>query len=102
MDVAALRMLASDVSEHPSKGDTLVVQATFVNLADHVQRFPLLEVRLADLRGETVALRRFQPQEYLTASVDADAGMPPQTPITVTLEVLKPQTDTSNFMLDFR
>lgn len=100
-DVRALRMLASDVSEHPQVGDALLVQATFVNTAPHPQRYPLLEVRLANLRGETVAQRRFRPEEYLDDGIDAAAGLPPETPVTVTLEVVKPQTDVTNFMLDF-
>jgi len=97
----ALRMLSSAVEEHPYRDGVLVVHATFVNTAPHAQRFPLLEVRLADLRGSPVALRRFGPEEYLEGGTDAAAGLAPQTPVTISLEVVQPQPDVSSFVFDF-
>lgn len=100
-DLAALRMLSSEVSEHPQQRDALLIQATFVNTAPFTQPYPLLEVKLADLRGNPVALRRFQPAEYLRADVDPGKGMAPRTPVTGLIEVARPFADVNSYRFAF-
>lgn len=100
-DLAALRMLSSEVSEHPQQRDALLIQATFVNTAPFTQPYPLLEVKLADLRGNPLALRRFQPAEYLLADVDPGNGMAPRTPVTALIEVARPFADVNSYRFAF-
>lgn len=100
-DLTRLRMLSSEVSEHPTQPGALLIQATFVNTASFAQPYPVLEVKLSDLRGQPVALRRFEPEEYLHSDVDIDQGMAPRTPVTASIEVARPFADVNSYRFAF-
>ena len=100
-NLAKLQMLSSEVSEHPRKRDALLIHATFVNTASFTQPFPMLEVKLADLRGNPIALRRFRPVEYLRDDFEIENGMMPRTPVTALIEVARPLADVNNYRFAF-
>ncbi len=100
-NLAELRMLSSEVSEHPDVRGALLIQATFVNIAKFTQPFPILEVKLSDLRGQTVALRRFRPAEYLRGNINTEQGMVPRTPVTALIEVTRPFVDVNSYSFAF-
>jgi len=84
---AGLKMTARDVREHPRYEDALLVNASLVNTAGKAQAFPPLTLRLFDEAGGAIGERRFLPAEYLDGSIDRPAGMKPDVPVHVTLEV---------------
>ncbi len=100
-NLAKLRMLSSEVSEHPDARGALLIQATFVNTAQFTQPFPILELKLSDLRGQPVALRRFRPAEYLRGNINAVQGMAPSTPVTALIEVTRPFVDVNSYSFAF-
>ena len=100
-NLTKLQMLSSEVSEHPGNRDALLVHATFVNTASFTQPFPMLEVKLADLRGNPIALRRFRPAEYLRDGIDIETGMMPRTPVTALIEVARPFADVNSYRFAF-
>ncbi len=100
-NLAELRMLSSEVSEHPDTRSALLIQATFVNTAKFTQPFPILEVKLSDLRGQTVALRRFRPAEYLRGNINTGQGMVPRAPVTALIEVTRPFVDVNSYSFAF-
>lgn len=100
-DITQLRMLSSEVAEHPTKTGALLIQATFVNTATFAQPYPILEVKLSDLRGQPVGLRRFRPQEYLPPHTNLEQGMMPRTPVTALIEVARPFADVNNYRFAF-
>jgi hypothetical protein len=83
----AIRILARDVRDHPRYRDALLVNATLVNEAAFAQPFPVLELELFDVGGSRLGLRRFQPREYLDASIDLASGMAVRVPIFIVLEI---------------
>lgn len=63
-DSAALQMLSREVGPHPSEEGGLLVTASLRNTAPWAQPLPHVELKLADIDGQVVALRRFAPSEY--------------------------------------
>lgn len=96
-DTLAVKILARDVREHPKLQGMLLVNLTLLNSAKATQPFPLLQLDLMDLKGQAVASRRFQPHEYLDASVNAEGGMPSEALVHVVLEVAEPKKHTKGF-----
>ena len=100
-DLARVEMVEREVREHPDVGDALLVHATFVNRADFVQAYPVLQVSFSDVAGTPVAVRRFGPEQYLQEPVTADKGMAPGQQSLVMLEVIDPGERAVSFQFDF-
>ncbi|ACO76943.1 hypothetical protein AvCA_06930 [Azotobacter vinelandii CA] len=101
VDIARIRSSNLVVRNHPEFAGALVVDAILYNRAAFAQPFPLLELRFADINGQTVATRRFKPNEYLGGELAGQQEMPPQTPIHISLEILDPGTQALNYSLSF-
>jgi predicted Zn finger-like uncharacterized protein len=84
---AAIELLARDVRDHPQFEDTLLVNATLVSRSKTTAAFPIIQLGLYGQTGEAIGVRRFAPREYLDKSIDLDAGMPPNRPVYIVLEV---------------
>jgi predicted Zn finger-like uncharacterized protein len=100
-DLAAVRLLARDVREHPAYRDTLLINATLENAADFAQPYPLVEIRLANNRNQILGQRAFRPDEYLDTAADLAAGMRPGMPVHLRLEVAIRSDEVSNFEFNF-
>ncbi|MBB5015449.1 DUF3426 domain-containing protein [Rehaibacterium terrae] len=100
-ELSALRITAREVRPHPSVPGALLITATFRNDALYAQPWPWLELRLQDLDGRDVAMRRFAPAEYLGAAPASPLIAPGQS-ANVTLEVLDPDRAAIAFAFDFR
>lgn len=98
-DVTRLRGANLVVREHPSMDNALVVDLLLFNKADYEQPFPLLELGFTALDGTTVASRRFTPDEYLKGDLAGADGMPIDTPIHISLEILNPGEQAKNYTL---
>jgi predicted Zn finger-like uncharacterized protein len=66
---AQLRLLARDVEQHPSVPDGLLITASVHNDAHYAQPYPVVTIVLSDANGQRLAMRRFQPEDYV-----GDAG----------------------------
>ncbi len=66
-DIRRFAILDSNASEDLGSG--LTVSVTYRNLADYPQRYPILRVTLEDRWGGSVAVRFFDPAEYLAGFV---------------------------------
>lgn len=64
-----LRLLARDVEQHPSVRDGLLITASVHNDAAFAQLYPVVTIVLSDAAGQRLAMRRFQPEDYV-----GDAG----------------------------
>ncbi len=98
-DPAALRILTRDVRPHPSVPDALLISASFRNEAPWPQRWPPLELTLADLDGQAIGQRRFSAAQYLGLGVTDDLIQPGQT-ASITLEVRDPGKQAVAFEFD--
>ncbi|GAB3463874.1 DUF3426 domain-containing protein [Azotobacter salinestris] len=101
VDIGQIKSSNLVVRDHPEFAGALVVDAILYNRATFAQPFPLLQLRFADINGQTVATRRFKPGEYLSGELAGQQEMPPQTPIHISLEILDPGTQAVNYSLSF-
>jgi len=89
------------VRAHPRVAGALLVELSFVSRADQPIAYPVVELRLTDVSGNRAASRRFLPNDYLPAEADVRAGLRPEQPVHVTLEVVNPAIDVVSFYFDF-
>ena len=90
-NLEAIRIAASNIAEHPSARDALMISATLVNQSDQSVAYPTLEISLSDLSGETIALRRFAPDQYLEEGANIEQGMQPGNLVPVVFEAANVQ-----------
>lgn len=97
----AIELLNRDVRLHPVYEDVLLVNATIANRADRRQPYPYIELALYNTGGQAIAYRRFAPADYLDGSLPVAAGIPPDTPVHVVLEISGPTVDAVSFEFGF-
>jgi predicted Zn finger-like uncharacterized protein len=100
-DPSLLVLLSRDVHRHPAVAGAIVINAVFENRAGFTQRYPVFEVSFTDHSGKPVAMRRFQPEEYLGNGVSIPAGLAPGARVAVALEVLDPGNGADSFQFEF-
>ncbi len=98
---AQIELLSRDVVSHPRIRNALLINATFVNRASFTQGYPVLQIALSNESGTIVAMRRFQPQEYLVQDARIAAGKAPGAQVRVVLEVAEPKHSATSFQFDF-
>ncbi len=98
---AAFHVIAREIRPHPSVPGALLVTASFRNDAKFAQRWPQLQLSLANLDGDSLGLRRFTPREYLGGE-PASALIAPGQSASITLEILDPGKRAVAFGFDFR
>jgi hypothetical protein len=96
-DIKQIDIIGREVRSHPSARKALIASTTLINNADFVQPFPLLTVIFSDINGKKIAQRRFTPREYLHNSIDLAAGMTPDTPVRIELELVDPGKAAVNY-----
>jgi hypothetical protein len=92
---------SGDVQKHPSVANALLITASLRNDARFAQAWPLLELRMSDLNGRDIGLRRFRPKEYLGGVLPAPTIAAGQT-INATMEVVDPGRDAVSYSFDVR
>lgn len=98
----AISLLDRDIRKHPSVEGGLMITATMSNQLGSAQPYPVVEIQLSDLDGRPVALRRFDPHEYLASETDISAGMPPEILVPMSFEVVDPGDRAVAFEFRFR
>jgi hypothetical protein len=101
VDLSRMDIINRDVRQHPTVGDVLLINLAFENRADFIQPYPVLEVSFTDQSGDSVAMRRFSPAEYLDTGVDPGGGMVTASPVRVVLEVIDPGDEVVSFQFAF-
>ncbi len=96
-----IRLLARDVREHPQYHDALLVNATLINNGAAPEPFPAIGLKLINGVGELIGARRFEPAEYLDDSIEIEAGMPPEQPIYVVMEIGGDAASATSFEFSF-
>jgi len=94
-----LVLTARDVAPHPSSEGALLVSATLRNDARWAQALPVVELTLADIDGQAVAMRRFRPDEY---HGEPGSLIAPGQSTTVRLEIADPGKRALAFAFEFR
>jgi hypothetical protein len=83
-----------------------MVNVTMKNNADFAQPYPVMQIEFSDVRGGTVAARRFLPAEYLSdGSQPAEAEQPrmlaPNTSSSITMEIQDPGKQAMTYEFNF-
>ena len=100
-DPLQLQLVSRDIHSHPTRSGILVLSITFVNLAQHNQVFPVLEITLLDVANQPVAQRRLQPVDYLRPGTDTSTGLAPDVYLPVLLELGDPGKQAVGFEIRF-
>jgi predicted Zn finger-like uncharacterized protein len=101
VDLASLEIIDRDVRKHPQVDAALLINASIANRASFEQPYPVFEISFSDTSGRPVAMRRFLPREYLGEGLDSAAGMAPDVPVHIVLEVQDPGDAAVSFQFGF-
>jgi predicted Zn finger-like uncharacterized protein len=101
VDLAQLEIIDRDVRKHPQVDAALLINASIANRAGFAQPYPVFEISFSDSAGRPIAMRRFLPREYLGEASDVAAGMAPDVPVQIVLEVQDPGDEAVSFEFGF-
>ncbi|MFN2348089.1 MAG: DUF3426 domain-containing protein [Thioalkalivibrio sp.] len=88
-DPDAFQITQRNIYSHPNAQGALMIQASFINQAGFSQPPPRVELSFRDLQGELLAVRRFNPEQYLPPS-QAPHSIAPREGLDFSLEILDP------------
>lgn len=100
-DASTLALLSRDIRPHPSVPGALIISATLRNDAAFAQPYPTVEVTLSNLDEKRVAMRRFQPREYLADARAIAQGLGAGASTSLVFEVADPGQDAVAFEFKF-
>ncbi len=96
----SIALVSRSIRQHPGRDNALIITTGIINSDEKIQGFPALQVRMSNLNGEIVAMRRFLPSEYMNDET-VTTGMIPNTLIPVTLELQSPGKSAVTFEVGF-
>ena len=96
-----LRLLARDVEQHPSVTDGLLITASVRNDATFAQPYPIVTIVLSDAAGRRLAMRRFQPEDYVGDASARARGLPAGATSAMVFEVQDPGQKAVAFAFSF-
>lgn len=97
-----LTLVSREVRPHSSVPGALLITAAVRNDSDLTLAYPRVEVKMTDLGGRAVALRRFTPDEYLSDPAGQLQGLKPGALVPLVFEVVDPGRDAFNYEFAFR
>ncbi|MGH8173808.1 MAG: zinc-ribbon and DUF3426 domain-containing protein [Rhodanobacteraceae bacterium] len=100
-DASALELISRDIRPHPSVSGALIISATLRNDADFAQAFPVVEITLSDLDETRIAMRRFQPHDYVNDARAIAGGLAPGATTALVFEVADPGRNAVAFEFKF-
>ncbi|MCF6287733.1 MAG: zinc-ribbon and DUF3426 domain-containing protein [Proteobacteria bacterium] len=95
-----IALVSRSIRQHPGRDNALIITTGIINSDENVQAFPALQVKMSNLDGKIVAMRRFLPKEYIDVAT-IKAGMLPNTLIPITLELQSPGSNAVTFEIGF-
>lgn len=95
-----VQMISRNIISHPNDKGVLLISATIENKAEHDQPYPYVEVTLLDNNENTIALRRFKPQEYLLQYIENEV-FPTSKEAMLQLKIVDPGKKATRFNFKF-
>ncbi len=96
-----LQLASRDIRPHPSVPGALIISATLQNAGDFAQPFPIVEITLSDLDEQRIAMRRFQPRDYISDARALANGLAPDAKAALVFEVADPGKNAVAFEFRF-
>ncbi len=105
-DPEKIALITRNVFSHPNEKGALMVNVTMKNNAEFAQPYPVLQIDFSDIRGNSVAARRFWPTEYINSKQQPDRTEPsellqPGTSASITLEIQDPGKQAMTYEFNF-
>lgn len=100
-DPSRIELNNKNIFSHPNAKNALMVSASIVNQAPFEQDFPVLELKFENIRGQTIAGRRFTPEEYLGVPTHQIPKMAPGDPASINLEIIDPGKEMVSYTFEF-
>ena len=101
-DASKMELITRNVYSHPNEKNALIVDVTMKNNAEFAQPYPVLQIDFSDIRGNTVAARRFLPSDYLAiGDTQQRRLLEPDASASVTLEIRDPGKQAMTYEFDF-
>jgi predicted Zn finger-like uncharacterized protein len=105
-DPTKIELISRNVYSHPNEKGALMVNITMKNLAEFAQPLPVLQIYFSDVRGGSVAARRFFPEEYLpeghlSDNTNSPLLLEPDTNMTFSMEIQDPGKQAMTYEFDF-
>ena len=100
-DPRQIQLVSRDIHAHPTRSGILILNLTFVNLAQRIQVYPELELTLLDAANLPVARRRLQPGDYLRTGAVIKDGLAADVYLPVLLELGDPGEHAVGFEIRF-
>jgi len=100
VDLSKVSLVSRNIRSHPGRDNALIISASMIKTHSEDIRFPALSIRLSDLDGQVIAMRRFHAKEYLSADI-LKAGFINNTLVPITLEIQNPGEHAVAFEIGF-
>ena len=95
-----IELITRNVYSHPKEKGALLVDVTMKNNAKFAQAYPVIQIEFSNIRGGTVAARRFFPKEYNPLEAP-NRLLEPNTSTSVTLEIQDPGKQAMTYEFNF-
>ena len=99
-NINKIALVSRNIRQHPGRDNALIITTGIINSDEQIQEYPALQIKMSNLNGEIVAMRRFLPSEYLDEDV-RKIGMLSNTLIPITLELQSPGKNAVTFEISF-
>jgi hypothetical protein len=100
-DPGRMHLLTRDIHNHPTRPGVLVLSATFMNLSEQAQPYPVVSVTLTNADEQPLGARNFQPQDYLQERPADDALLAAKGQVPILLEFADPGEQATGFEITF-
>jgi predicted Zn finger-like uncharacterized protein len=101
-NLADIELSSRNVFTHPNIPHALMITATMINNAPFPQPYPELQISFSNLDGQTIALGRFKPAQYLPQGTDPSGLMPVGKPLHISFSVDDPGQQALAYEFSFR
>lgn len=100
-DPTKIEVVSRNVYAHPNEPGSLIIAATMHNVSPFEQPLPLIEVSFLNKNNDTIALRRFRPEEYTAKNRENKDLFNPDETITFKLKIADPGSEAVTFQFNF-
>jgi hypothetical protein len=78
-----------------------MIKASMANRATFEQSYPIIQISLGNIKGQTIAMRSFGANEYLDNKQPHPERMPIDKPVSIQIEILDPGEKALGFEFEF-
>lgn len=100
-DPSQIELVTRNVYSHPNEKGALVINVTMKNNADFAQPYPVMQIDFSNIRGNTVAARRFLPTEYLQINSEQIRPLQPNMSTSLSMEIQDPGKAAMTYEFNF-